>query len=68
MTDDLPDLQADLSRGDPGAAMAWLGEKIHRHGSVFEPSDVIARAIGHAPSEAPLLDYLKRKFAAIYEF
>ena len=66
MRADLPDLDADLARGDPSAATAWLREKVQRHGGLYQPREVIARAIGGQPSEAPLLDYLEAKFTAIY--
>ncbi|MCP5073808.1 MAG: carboxypeptidase M32 [Rhodobacteraceae bacterium] len=63
---DVPDLHSDLVQGEAGKAVAWFGEKIHQHGSVLEPKTVIANAIGHAPSEVPLLGYLNQKFGEIY--
>ena len=64
---DVPDLDEALARGDTSAATAWLREKVQRHGGLYEPRDVIARATGEAPSEGPLLDYLEAKFEALYE-
>ena len=64
---DLPDIEDDLARGDASKAVAWLGEKIHRHGGTYQPSHLIERAIGHAPTEAPLLAYLNQKFGGIYQ-
>ncbi|OIP83075.1 MAG: carboxypeptidase M32, partial [Rhodobacterales bacterium CG2_30_65_12] len=66
MRADLPDLDADLSKGETGRPTEWLAEKVQRHGGLFEPKDLITRACGEAPSEAPLLDYLDAKFAEIY--
>lgn len=66
MRADLPDLDDYLSKGNTGPATQWLGEKIHRHGGLYEPRALIERATGAAPSEAPLLDYLDEKFGAIY--
>ncbi|MGC8202360.1 carboxypeptidase M32 [Aliiroseovarius sp. PTFE2010] len=63
---DIPDLDAHLARGDLGPATAWLGEKVQRHGAVYTPRDLITRACGFEPSEAPLLDYLETKFTALY--
>ena len=62
----VPDLDADLSKGDTSAATKWLRENVQTHGGLYEPRDVIKRAAGVAPSEAPLLGYLKEKFSAIY--
>lgn len=63
---DLPDLDDQLSRGNLAPATGWLREKVQRHGGRYEPRDVIARATGAAPTEAPLLDYLDAKFGALY--
>ena len=66
MRQDLPGLDGDLAQGDLSAATGWLREKVHRHGALHEPRELIARAIGGEPSEGPLLDYLEAKFGAIY--
>ncbi|HBU16674.1 MAG TPA: carboxypeptidase M32 [Gemmobacter sp.] len=63
---DLPDLDDQLSRGNLAPATGRLREKVQRHGGRYEPRDVIARATGAAPTEAPLLDYLDAKFGALY--
>jgi carboxypeptidase Taq len=63
---DIPNLDLDLARGDTARATGWLADKVQRHGGLYEPRDLIARASGGAPSEAPLLDYLEAKFGAIY--
>jgi carboxypeptidase Taq len=62
----VPDLDADLARGDTAAALAWLGRTIHTHGRMLEPADLMVKAVGHRPTEAPLLAYLNEKFSAIY--
>lgn len=62
----LPDLDSQLAQGDTSGATAWLRENVQRHGGLYEPKEVIARARGAEPSEAPLLAYLKAKFTSIY--
>lgn len=62
----LPDLDAALAAGDTSPATDWLRANVQTHGGLFEPRDVITRAVGHTPSEAPLLEYLKAKFTALY--
>ncbi len=66
MREDLPGLDGDLAQGDLTAATGWLREKVHRHGALYAPRELIARAIDGEPSEGPLLDYLEAKFGAIY--
>ncbi len=63
---DVPGLDRDFAKGDTSAATHWLREKIQRPGGVFEARDLVTQAIGGAPSEAPLLDYLDAKFGEIY--
>ena len=62
----LPDLDADLVRGDTSAATGWLRNNVQKHGGLYAPREVIAKACGQDPSEAPLLAYLEKKFAQIY--
>lgn len=63
----VPHLDADLARGDTSAATAWLRENVQQHGGLYAPREVIARASGMEPSEAPLIAYLKAKFGDIYK-
>lgn len=62
----LPDLDAQLALGDTSAATGWLRDNLQTHGGLYEPRDVVARACGFEPNEEPLLDYLDKKFGAIY--
>lgn len=62
----LPDLDTDLAKGDTSAATAWLGANVQTHGGLYGPREVIERASGQKPNEAPLLAYLKEKFSGIY--
>ncbi len=63
---DVPDLDADLAVGDTSKATGWLRDKVQRHGGLYEPREVIARAVGHAPDVEPLLAYLEAKFGDLY--
>jgi carboxypeptidase Taq len=62
----LPNLDNALAKGDTSPATDWLGAHVQTHGGLYEPRDVIERASGQAPTEAPLLGYLKEKFSGIY--
>jgi carboxypeptidase Taq len=63
---DLPDLDAELARGDTSAATGWLRERLQRHGGLHTPRETVTRACGFEPTEGPLLDYLEAKFRALY--
>ncbi|HAW45681.1 MAG TPA: carboxypeptidase M32 [Roseovarius sp.] len=62
----VPDLEAELARGETGGATAWLRAQVQRHGGRFAPAQVIARACGgEEPTAGPLLDYLDEKFGGM---
>ena len=63
---DVPDLDVELAQGELSGATAWLGDRIHRFGKLYAPRELIVRATGADPSEAPFLDYLQVKFGDIY--
>ena len=62
----VPGLDDELAQGDTSSATSWLRDNVQVHGGLYEPRDVIERASGTAPSEAPLLRYLKEKFSELY--
>ncbi len=62
----LPDLDAQLARGETAEATGWLRENVQRHGGLYPPREGIVRACGFEPSEGPLLDYLEAKFRDLY--
>ncbi|WP_457649560.1 carboxypeptidase M32 [Profundibacter sp.] len=66
MRDALSDLDAELAAGNTAPATGWLRENIQQYGGLYRPKDLIEKACGFAPSEAPLLDYLEAKFGGIY--
>jgi carboxypeptidase Taq len=67
MRRDLPNLDTDLAQGDTSAATGWLRDNLQVHGSRYAPRDLMIRATGETPSEAPLLSYLEGKFKDLYD-
>jgi len=63
---DLPDLDAALEAGDVTPALAWLRERLQRHGGLRGPRETIQHATGAEISETHLLDYLDAKFGALF--
>jgi carboxypeptidase Taq len=62
----VPDLDANLAKGDARPATDWLLANLQRHGGLRTPRETIALACGSEPSAEPLLGYLEEKFGAIY--
>jgi len=64
---EVPDLETHLANGDPTSAIEWLHQAVQRHGGLYPPQDLIARACGGEPPGAePLMAYLEDKFGALY--
>jgi carboxypeptidase Taq len=64
-TAELGDLDADFARGEFACLREWLREKVHRWGRVFEPPQLLERAVGGPLDAGPYLDYLREKVAAL---
>lgn len=62
---DLPGLDAAMVRGDLRPALDWLRDKFQCHGGLYPTQELITRATGAEPQEAPLLDYLEEKFRTL---
>jgi carboxypeptidase Taq len=63
---DIPDLDDQHARGDFAPLLAWLRDKVHRHGRRFDPAELCRRATGAALSADPFVAYLEQKLHAVY--
>ena len=45
----------------------WLREKIHRHGRLLTPAELVEQAIGGPLDPAPMLAHLRAKYGALYD-
>jgi len=64
---DIPDLTDQVRAGKFEALLAWLREKIHRHGAKFEPQELVQKVTGSRIDPAAYMRYLTKKFGEIYE-
>ena len=63
---DMPDLDAQIARGDFTQLLGWLRTNVHRHGRKFTPNELMERATGKPLSAKPWIDYVRNKFGALY--
>jgi carboxypeptidase Taq len=64
--DELGDLDEPFARGEFGALLGWLRNRIHRHGHRYRSSELVWRVTGSAPDPQPLLRALESKYGALY--
>jgi len=63
---DIPNLDDQFRRGDFGALLAWLREKVHRHGGKFDAQELVQKITGSKIDSAPYMRYLRNKYQDIY--
>lgn len=56
----------DLEKGDFTRIHHWLGQKVHQHGMVYGPEELIEKVTGEAFNPKYYVEYLKNKFTEIY--
>lgn len=66
MLKSIPDAMEQVEKGEFGAIKEWLKENIHKHGSVYKPSELIKMATGEELSARYFIEYLNRKYGEIY--
>ncbi|MDD6143680.1 MAG: carboxypeptidase M32 [bacterium] len=54
------DTDALIERGDIAPITAWLGDRIHRHGSRYEPNDLLKMATGEEFNPAYYVKHLQQ--------
>ncbi len=58
---------SQVEKGDLSGVTAWLGEKIHRHGKFMTPPELLRNAIGTDFDPNCYVDYLVKKYSALYQ-
>ncbi len=62
-----PNIDADMEQGNFENLHAWLIENVYQHGSKYTPDELIEQISGKPISVQPFLDYVNRKYGALYE-
>ncbi len=66
MEEELGDVDQIIASGDWSSMLAWLRSRIHDHGSVMTPSQLIESATGKPPSPDAFLNYVESKYSKLY--
>lgn len=62
-----PGWEAALAEGDGQAPLAWMREKIHSQGRLYDSQTLCQKATGKPLSVEPFRRYIQQKVAALYE-
>jgi carboxypeptidase Taq len=63
---DIPNLPEQIEQGQFSELLGWVRQKIHRHGSKFEPQELVERVTGTKIDAAPYMRYLRSKYSEVY--
>jgi carboxypeptidase Taq len=66
MAREIGDWEEQVRRGEFAQILAWLRERIHRHGRVYSATDVCRQVTGEPLNARHFLDYLEGKFGELY--
>jgi carboxypeptidase Taq len=65
---DIPNWQKRLAKGNFSEVKQWLISNVHSYGNLYDPKDLIKKITGKELTVQPFLDYLNKKYSALYEF
>ncbi len=63
---DIPELRQQIQQGDNSALLAWLREKVHRHGQLHSADDLCTQITGEPLNFRYFMDYAREKYQGIY--
>ena len=63
---EIPELEAQIGRGDLLTLKDWLVEKVHRWGRTYPAEELVRRATGASPSTEPYKNYIRTKYGELY--
>lgn len=67
-TRELGDFEEAFARGEFSRLLSWLREHVHAHGQTFWADELIQEATGGPLSHTWLVEFLTRKYSALYGF
>lgn len=64
---EIPRFWGKVQAGELAPIREWLREKVHRHGRVYLPDELVRRVTGSGLSAEPFLRYVRTKYSEVYE-
>jgi carboxypeptidase Taq len=66
MQSDIPGIEDQMARGEFGAILGWLREKIHRWGRAKRSSELVMEICGEPLTEKAFMEYMELKIERVY--
>ncbi len=63
---ELPNIKSQIRNGQFSVARNWLKDKIHSHGKLYEPAELVKMVTGKELSSTDFLNYLEIKINKVY--
>lgn len=63
---DIPDFYDHIENGRFNVIQEWLKEKIHIHGKLYTPNELIVQVTGEELNAKYLVEYLEKKYSEVY--
>lgn len=67
VVDELPELEKWFAEGNFEPLLAWLRDRIHRHGKRYDTDEMVQQATGKSLRPDALLRYLKERYLPLYQ-
>ena len=67
MLKDLPNFDRLIEEGDLASIKEWLTEKVHKHGMLKKPLEIIQDVTGEGLNAKHLINYLEKKYTDVYK-
>lgn len=67
LLEDKPEAMKDILKGNFHTINGWLKEKVHKHGAVYKPQELIKTITGEELNPKYFIKYLKEKYLSIYK-
>lgn len=67
MLKDLPNFDELLEKGELDSIKGWLTEKVHQHGKMKKPLEILKEVTGEELNVDYLIEYLEEKYKGIYQ-
>jgi len=68
LTIEVPDIEAQIAAGDTSMVLSWLRQKVHVHGSRYQPGELVQKVTGSPLDPVWFEKYLRAKYSRIYGF